>query len=188
MAALANAAFVDVYHLRPKESLERSSSAIELTRDLEPSVAAVIAHYSAAVFMWFTGETHRIGRHAGAGLAVAEKLRDRSSLARAVWAHEFVPNATGDWDTARTYSDRAQSVNPSDVRALFTRIDLEYEVGDFHQGEVFVERLLDIMRSTPPGPTLERGLAVFAISIAGRISGVPDRFDIAEEKHSRRRS
>jgi ATP/maltotriose-dependent transcriptional regulator MalT len=37
------------------------------------------------------------------------------------------------------------------------------------------------MRSTPPGPTAERGLAAFSISIAGRISGVTDRFDIAEE-------
>ena len=54
-------------------------------------------------------------------------------------------------------------------------------MGDFHQGEAFVERLLDIMRSTPPGSNLEHAAPAFAISIAGRISGVADRFDIAEE-------
>ena len=37
------------------------------------------------------------------------------------------------------------------------------------------------MRSTPPGPTVEQGVPANAIPIAGRISGVTDRFDIAEE-------
>ena len=138
MATLANASVVDMYHLRPKEALERSSSAIELARRLDPSVAVVIAHYSAAIFLWFTGETQRIGQHAEAALAVAEQLRDRTWWARAIWANEFVPYASGDWDTARTYSDRGQSENPSDVRPLSTRTVLEYEVGDFHLGEVFL--------------------------------------------------
>ncbi len=181
MATLANAAFVDVYHLRPKEALERSSSAIALARHLEPSVAEVAAHYSAAVIFWFTGETQRVGQHAEAALAVAEKLRDRSWLGRAFFTNELVPYTSGDWDTARTYSDRSQSVLSSDVRGLIARPILEYEVGDFHQGEVFLERLLDIMRSTPAGPTLEQAVAALAISNAGRISGATDRFDIAEQ-------
>ena len=181
VAALASAAFVDVYHLRPKEGLERSSSAIELARHLEPSVAAVFAHYSAVIFLWITGETRRIGQHAEAALAVAEQLRDRSWLGRAIFANEFVPYATGDWDTARTYSDHTHSVSPSEVRGFIVRVPLEYEVGDFHQGEVFLERMLDIMRSTPPAPTLEQAAPAFVISLAGRISGVTDRFDIAEE-------
>ena len=151
MAALANAAFVDVYHLRPKEGLERSASAIELSRHIDPSAATVVAHYSAVLFLFITGETERIGPHAEAALAVAEQLRDLSWWARSAWANEFVSEASGDWDTTRAYSDRAQSVNPSDPRPLMTRIVLEYEVGDYHQGEVFLERLLHIMRSTPRG-------------------------------------
>ena len=179
---LANAALVDVYHLRPKEGLERSSSAIELARHLDPSVSAVVAHFSAAALLWFVGETRRIGQHPEAGLAVAEKVRDRTWLGRILFANEFVPFASGDWDTARTYSDRTQSVSPSDVRGVIGRIPLEYEVGDFRQGEVFLERALDIMRSTPPpGPTLDQAVPAFVISIAGRISGVTDRFDFAEE-------
>ena len=181
VAALASAAFVDVYHLRPKEGLEKSSLAIELARQVEPSVAAVVAHYSAALFMWFTGETQRIGQHAEAALAAAEKLRDRSWLARAAWANEFVPFVSGDWDTARAYSDRGQSVLISDVRPLTARVVLEYEVGEFRQGEVFLERMLDITRSTPPGPTLEQAGPSYVASIAGRISGISDRFDNSEE-------
>ena len=64
MATLANASLVDMYHLRPKEGLERSSLAIKLARHLEPSVAVVGAHYSAAVLLWLMGETQRIGQHA----------------------------------------------------------------------------------------------------------------------------
>ena len=180
VATLANAAFVDANHLRTKEGLERSSSAIELARHLEPSVAAVAAHYSAASIFWFTGETQRIGQHAEAALAVAEKLRDQSWLSRAIFAHALGPYLCGDWDTARTYSDRSQSVLFSDVRGIMTRAVLEYEVGDFHRGEVFLEQLLDIMRNTPAGPHLEQIVPALVISITGRISGVTDRFDIAE--------
>ena len=178
---LALAAFVDVYHLRPKEGLERSLSAIELARRLEPSVGEVVAHYSAALHLFMTGETQRVGQHAEAAVAIAEKMRDRSTWARAAWANEFVPFSTGDWGTARTHNERAKSVSLSDVRAPNTRTLLEYEVGDFHQGDVSLERALETMQSIPRGPTLEQALTAFAISVAGRIRGVTDRFDIAEE-------
>ena len=181
VATLAHAAFLDVYHLRPKEGLARSSSAIELARQLEPSVPEVIAHYSAMLPLWFMGETQRAGQHAEAALAVAEKMRDRVWLGRALIANEVVREVRGDWDAARTYSDRTQSVSPKDVRGLVFRILLEYEVGDFDQGEVFLERLLDISRSIPRGPTLEQASVAYAFSITGRISGVTDRSDIAEK-------
>ena len=181
VAALAHAAFLDVYYLRPKEGLERSSSAIELARQFDPSVPAIVAHYSAALFLWMMGETQRAAQHAEATLVVAEKMRDRTWLGRALIANEFAAEVRGDWDEARTYSERNQSVAPKDVRGLVFRSILEYEVGDFDQGEAFLERLLDIMRSGPLGPTLERASVAFAFSIIGRISGVTDRFDIAEE-------
>ena len=181
VATLAHAAFLDIYYLRSKEGLERSSLAIELARNLEPSLFVAVAHYTAVLHLWIMGETQRVNQHAEAALAVAEKVRDRSWLGRALIANEFIPHDRGDWDTARTYSERTQSVSPNDLRGLVFRSILEYEVGDFDQGEVFIERLLDIARSTPPGPTLEQASAAFAISVTGRISGETDRFDIAAE-------
>ena len=181
VAALAHAAFLDVYYLRPKEGLERSSSAIELARQSDPSVPEIVAHYSASLFLWVMGETQGAAQHAEAALAAAEKMRDRTWLGRALIANEFASEVRGDWDDARTYSERTQSVAPKDIRGLVFRSILEYEVGDFDQGEVFLERLLDIKRSMPPGPTLERATVAFAFSVTGRTSGVTDRFDMAEE-------
>ena len=181
MATLATAGFVDLYHLRLKEGLARNASAIELGRDLPPSAALVYAHYGAAFMLWSTGETERVGPHAEAAVAIAEKIRDRSLWSRAAWANEFTPTATGDWETARSHNDHALSVLSSDARPLNSRILLEYEVGAFDKGEVFLERLLDLMQTTPSGPTVERGLAAFSISTANRIRSVIDRLDVAEE-------
>jgi tetratricopeptide (TPR) repeat protein len=43
---------------------------------------------------------------------------------------------------------------PFDARHLYLRAELEYKVGDFDQGEIFKERLVEALRMTPSGGTL----------------------------------
>jgi tetratricopeptide (TPR) repeat protein len=61
-----------------------------------------------------------------------------------------------------------------------TRVVLEYHVGDFSQGDIYLERLLEVMRLTAPGPNAEYSGPALVIPLVARIAGVPDRFDIAE--------
>ena len=53
-------------------------------------------------------------------------------------------------------------------------------MGDFRQGEAYLERLLEVLRLTEPGPTLEHGLVAAVIPVIARITGVADRSDVAE--------
>ena len=68
-------------------------------------------------------------------LAVAERIRDRDWLATALRRNGQASSASGDWGVAREFSDRALILIPQDVPALATRISVEYEVGDFSQGD-----------------------------------------------------
>jgi tetratricopeptide (TPR) repeat protein len=53
-------------------------------------------------------------------------------------------------------------------------------VGDFAQGEAYLERLLESVRLIPPAPHLFYGTAAVSIPMVARISGVADRSEIAE--------
>ena len=87
-------------------------------------------------------------------------------------------SAKGDWQAAREFSGRGLDLATRSPYLLRVRIMLEYQVGDFEQGEVYLERLMDVMRLAAPG--LASGTIAMVIPLVARIAGVTDRFDIAE--------
>ena len=52
-------------------------------------------------------------------------------------------------------------------------------MGDFTQGEVYLEQLLDVMRQTPPGPVHSYAYPAMVIPLVARMTGVVDRLDVA---------
>ena len=56
---------------------------------------------------------------------------------------------------------------------------LEYEVGDFAAGETCLERLLEAMRLSSPGPTMEYLVPAIAIPLFNRNTGVGERSEAA---------
>ncbi|HIB13066.1 MAG TPA: hypothetical protein EYO17_14275, partial [Dehalococcoidia bacterium] len=80
----------------------------------------------------------------------------------------------GDWKQGRESSDRGLEMSPLNPQLLETRVLLEYETGEFGQGEVYLERLLrgaDLRASSR---------TCMAIATIARITGMPDRLEIAE--------
>jgi hypothetical protein len=90
-----------------------------------------------------------------------------------------VAHAKGDWKTAIAFSDRILAVSPVSIY-LWTRSVLEYEVGESSQGESYLERLLEAMRLTRPGPTMEYAVTALAIALSARFTSVTSRFGIGE--------
>jgi DNA-binding CsgD family transcriptional regulator len=56
---------------------------------------------------------------------------------------------------------------------------LEYQVGEFSQGEVYLHRLLEVIQQYP-GPTLAAASVAQIIPMVVRITGILDRLDIAQ--------
>ena len=180
MRVLADAANVDLLHLRLQESLEKSMRAIELAGRADDTHTHVLAGYTAVLANLQLGQLDGARLQASTLMALTEGLRDRFWVCMALRANQDAAQMAGHFDAAREFSDRALAASPTEIRALCTRAVLECEIGDSAQAEIFLDRLVDVMRLTSAGPTIENGVTAAAVAIAGRIGGVPDRPGVAQ--------
>ena len=144
-ATLANAAYMDQFHLRWQQSLEKSRRAIELSHSVDEPHAAAMTHYGAAALFTAIGDAEGARRQAADCLAVAEQLRDQFWLVSAFYSLAHLSRLDGNWEAARELSDRGLSVTSPQTRLLCSRAEIEYQLGDFDQGQEFLQRLLTII-------------------------------------------
>ncbi|MFB3092762.1 MAG: AAA family ATPase, partial [Dehalococcoidia bacterium] len=180
MRTLVSAAEVEGYHNRWQESLERSLRAIELIPRIDDPRTEMLAHYWATLPLMVLGEPNEADLHAAAMLSPSERLRHHFYLARSLFAHTCLAQCRGSWQAAREFSDRGLAVSPREARLLGNRLILEYELGDFSLGQVYLERLLEVVQLTASGPTLEHAFLAAVIPVVARITGSSSRFDVAE--------
>ena len=151
MRTLANASFLDQNFHRYKESLEKSARVTDWVSHHDMPQVELTARQPAVFALLSMGDVAGARQQATAMLAAAERLRDHNSLVAALFATVSASQIVGDWPVTYGSSDRALSVGPMDPRPLSQRVLLDYEVGDFGQGETHLDRMLDVMRLTPPG-------------------------------------
>ena len=147
----------------------------------DDSYAEILALYTGTLASFALGDLEDMRRKSEAILPSAERLRDRFWLAGALRCKESVSRLEGNWDTARDLNDQGLAIAALEPRSLCNRALLEYESGDFVKGEVYLARLLELMRSTPEGPSLEYAYSAAVILLVARITGNNDRTDIARE-------
>jgi DNA-binding CsgD family transcriptional regulator len=179
MQTLALASFVEWNNLRYAESLEKSLCAIELTHLVDDPFAAFMAYLSAFACMWMMGDLKGMRQHAGAALTAAERLRDRYRLGTALWFNELVNLLEGNWQAARDFNERHLAVAGSPMFPLCNRVKLEYEVGDFVQGDVYFGQLLESMALAAHG-SFEHCYFIVTIPAIARTTGAINHFDSAQ--------
>ncbi len=169
MRTLAEAAGVAYTHLRHEESLQWSLSTIELARRIGDPRSEVAAHFYAVGANYTGGNLEEAVRHATEVLPVAEKLRDQW-LPGALWRNEIVFHLAGDWRTAREFNDRGLAIAGQSRALLCTRVLMEYELGEFGQGEVYLNRLLEAM-DLFPSPDNQYAFCTAVLSLVARVTG-----------------
>jgi DNA-binding SARP family transcriptional activator len=177
---LVLAARVDWWHLRFDRSVARSMRALELARDADDQQTELYARAWLVREAATRGDLAEARAHAAVSLELADRLRERYWLATARVNGLWLAYLEGDWDEARRYSDAGLTLQPRDARNLGLRALLEYELGDAGAGDACVERLLQAMRRTEPGSTVEHAMTAATIALAGRITARQDRFAEAE--------
>lgn len=166
--------------LNPRASLENSLRAVDLSLGVSKIPLDFIGHYWATVALIAVGDLEGARPHAGAHLAMEEKRGDRFGIAQGFHTSATVAQLQGDWKTARDFSERGLAVDDRDSRLVHNRAKMEYELGNFDQGDDSLNRLVETMRLSPPGATPDYSLAPLAIGTAARITGRARYFDIAE--------
>jgi DNA-binding CsgD family transcriptional regulator/Tfp pilus assembly protein PilF len=180
MRTLASASDVDYYHLHYQESLEKSLSAIKLSQSIDDPVSLAGAYLSATHCLDRSGDLAGARRYGAAMLAVAEKLRDRNRLAVALRNNGILAWQVGDLPAARDFYDRALAIAPTQSNILSNQALIEYELGNFSQGETHLQRLLEVITWHQPGPSWAYAEPALVIPMIARITGVAERLDIAK--------
>ncbi|MCI0799867.1 MAG: hypothetical protein J4N89_09730, partial [Chloroflexi bacterium] len=178
---LTYAAGVNGQHLHWQESVDHGLRAIELATGDENPFSQVQSRWWTAVSLLSMGDLDAARTHA----IVLRDLVERRSIPRLVASNGFSPISSlscleGDWKAARETSDRGLEVSPLNNLLLVPRVLLEHETGESAQGEVYLERLLKAIGRAGPDQFFGSGMMSMAIAVISRITGVPDRLEIAE--------
>ena len=178
--SLGNAASVDTFECQFQDALEKGLRGIELARLLDDPRAELSVQYRAAGGRLLTGDLLGAKQHLDAMRGLAERLRDRFWLSSAYFMSAQTSIYEGDWDAARRFSDQSLTNLSMDSRSLAARMQLELELGQFDQAEAYLERLIEAMRLTSPGPTIEYMVPALGIPLAANLMGDAAGFEVAE--------
>jgi tetratricopeptide (TPR) repeat protein len=177
---LANAAFVDAFHLRWRDCLANGLPAVELARHAGDPGTEIPARRAVAFSLTATGEREQGRFHTSAALVHAEQLRESWWLTSTSFSNELLCLYEGDWRTAREMSDLGLGAAPRDPRHLALRAALEYELGNQDEGATCVALLQEVAGSvTPPGPIADHVFVAIVIPILGRTASA-EKLDVAE--------
>ena len=143
--------------------------------------AELLARYVSSLALIEEGNLLYAARHISAMMQLAERLRENLWLEMSHWLAHYVASLRGDWAAARHSSDQGLAISPRAAPLLTTRIIMEYQLGQFDEGAHYLERLLDAASAEPNAPVFEHSGVAFAIPMIAHMTGLPDRFDLAEK-------
>ena len=175
MRILVAAGHIDAFHLRYQDCLEKDARAIELASQGEQLEEEAHARLEVASVLHHLGDLEGARRQASAMLEVAERLRDRLRRSQAYLANTVVSFLEGDLSAARAFCGRGLEVSPAQPSLLAYRALIEYTLGDFVEGDLYLDRLLRIRNSSAYGMT------AIAIPLCTRLSGIEDRIEVDED-------
>lgn len=179
MRTLAWSAIVDLFHLHLLEGLRKSQRAIGLARIADDPRIEVAVGFWASFIMIIIGDLQQAEAAAKRSLAIAERARSSQTLAAALLGNVLVAQSRGDWETARSLSDRGLALWSMDPRFLSARMILECQLGNFTHSEACANNLLQVMRLAASGPNIEHATPAMAIAFACRIRQMPEGLEAA---------
>jgi DNA-binding CsgD family transcriptional regulator len=179
MRTLANAAQVEVDQNNWREGLKKGLRAIELAERVDDPYAELNARWQVNIVLRDEGDTEGARQQLEKMLPLASRLRDSFWMTISLFQLAVLAQWEGNWEMVRHYCDRTLELQPNHAQILGIRTKIEYETGDFVQGKAYQERLLELARRIPPGPTTDHASVATSIAYAALISGVTDKLTIA---------
>ena len=179
LTTIAGESYVNMWHCRWQEILDKTPRAIDLAKTVGDPAGELLARWGAIVAEIATGHRDAARRHVSEGMILAERLRDRQLSCGTLYRAVIVSESEGDWQTVRDLSDQGLELLPKDPRLLASRTLAEYQLGEFEQGASYLQRSIDAMRQTEPGPTFGYASIAGMIPLIGRITGEHGHQDVA---------
>lgn len=153
--------------------------AIDLARRSGNQLAEAQVRFSLNGIFLLLGQSYEAEPHAYVGLELAEKIRDQTLLSGALWHNQCVQYGFANWDQVRIFGNRGLAVAPNDPRILATQAAIEFETGNFEHGYVHLNKLTEMARAGPPGPTFLNTMVATVVPLAARATGSMDHLELA---------
>ena len=180
LRTLVRAVNVDLFHFNFEEGVERGYRAIELAEKLGDHRSRIIVLFYLSRILEMRGDRSEAKKLAEVMLDLSRATRERYNHINALLAMQQVTMAVGDWSTARDFNVEALGLAPLDPRLLLYRAWLEHEVGDFGEGALHLDRILELIKVVQPAPTTDFGYTAALIPLIARMTGVIDRIEASE--------
>jgi DNA-binding CsgD family transcriptional regulator/tetratricopeptide (TPR) repeat protein len=181
MRACIDAADVEWHHMYWKEGLlDKSLRAVELACRLDDVYAQGWPRCLAGFALTVLGRGRDAQEHMTHAMALAEKLKDRDLFVWSSHITDLIAHNLGHWQAARESLERGLAVAPDYPNLVALRALLEYERGDINSGQVYIERLLEGVRTARPVANAEYVYAAQMVPMIARIASIPDWVNIAE--------
>jgi tetratricopeptide (TPR) repeat protein len=167
-------------HLREQEVKQTVLQALPLLQSVDSPWDESGVRNMAVYMLMEEGDFKEAKVQGAMSLTAAERLRDRERLSSVCCINQQLTETLGDWAAATAFCDRALASWPHDSRVLFHRTLQECELGNFDQAEVYLERLLELVRRPELGAPWPDALAALVVPLVARITGDAQRMDIAK--------
>ncbi len=181
IAALVNAQYVQMFHLRWEASAASGRRIVELAtpRGDRRSLAAARGWLARALVR--AGDLEGARREVLAAAPHAEALGERYWRATNGLHHAMVAAAAGDWAQAREWTETGLAARPRDPRNLGLRALVEHQTGELSAGDAFLARLVEAAEAVPPpGPWAEHPYAAAVLALCDLAAGGGDHLRTAE--------
>ena len=181
---LEYATVLSFMYLNWQESVDHGLRAIELATDDANLYAAQDPQFWTAQSLLRMGDPDSARPLASAIRKLSERQIQLSRGQRG--SSGFTPITylsclEGDWKASRDLTSQGLELQSRSIQLLSPRALLEYQTGETAQGDIYLERFIEAYR--PPGPAhmVAASRLSLAIPTINRITGAPDRWELAEE-------
>ncbi|MCH7698561.1 MAG: hypothetical protein IH865_06465, partial [Chloroflexi bacterium] len=171
---------VSTFQMHTDAAAAMAERAVALARELDLPRGQHAAHFYAAVSLRWAGDEEAARRHADACRELAERLRDLSAIAGATHVQAASAIEGGDWESARTFLTRGLEIAPRDIRLLSNAALIASVEGDDSSASDYVDRMLETMHATPPGPSLAYAFPALYLPRIALITGQPLDSDVVD--------
>ena len=180
LRANSSAVRVDAFHAQWEATLAKSLTALELAHSTGHLQSTEHVRLWAARSLVVMGNAEEASHYVAAELALSEKNGDLYFLVSSLMLVVEISRLKGEWETARQANNRGLELSPRHVNHLSTRVVLEYEVGDFHQGENYLDRFVESVRQSQADSSQDYARLATTIPAIAYITGDIGRFPTAE--------
>jgi tetratricopeptide (TPR) repeat protein len=180
LSTLTNLCFVNGLHLRFDRALESAQSSLELARRLDDPRGQMTVLTMRAFVQMLTGQLRCAKVSVEAARALADKLADVSWQTTIYFAKASLDRQLGALAPAREALEKGLDLWPRDVRLLGLRAQIEVELGELEDATTFLERMLEVMSDSTPGPTDDHAYPPMTLALIDHMIGSRERLEAAE--------